>query len=123
VAIDDFGKGYSSLHRLQTLAIDCLKIDRSFINGINTGFREQSVLNAIISMANGMNLGLIAEGVETESQYQFLKEKQCGEAQGYMLSFPMTVDETENFLKKGSRFAFDSEVTYSKDSCSPDLNG
>lgn len=99
VAIDDFGKGYSSLNRLQTLSIDCLKIDRSFVNGINMGFKEQSVLNAIISMANGMNLGVIAEGVETENQYAFLKDRQCQEAQGYILSLPLTGEQVESFLK------------------------
>jgi diguanylate cyclase (GGDEF)-like protein len=116
-AIDDFGKGYSSLHRLQTLTIDCLKIDRCFVSGINMGFRERSVLNAIITMAHGMNLGVIAEGVETEIQYQFLKEKQCSEAQGYMLSMPMTTDEAENFLKNGSNFSLDSELTCLNNSC------
>jgi diguanylate cyclase (GGDEF)-like protein len=114
IAIDDFGKGYSSLHRLQTLDIDWLKIDRSFVSEINTGFREQSVLNAIISMANGMNLGVIAEGVETQNEYLFLKKKKCDEAQGYVLGLPMTIDEAEEHLKKPPGIAFDIEPNCSE---------
>lgn len=119
VAIDDFGKGYSSLHRLQTLTIDCLKIDRCFVNGINMGFRERSVLKAIINMAKGMKLGVIAEGVETENQYQFLKEHQCGEVQGYMLSMPMTVDEVEDLLKNRHRRLLACESTVCMNSSPP----
>jgi diguanylate cyclase (GGDEF)-like protein len=100
VAIDDFGKGYSNLSRLQALSIECLKIDRSFVRGIDMGFREKSVLTAIIAMAEGMNLGVIAEGVETESQYLYLKEKRCDEAQGYFLSWPLNLEQTEGFLRQ-----------------------
>ncbi len=104
VAIDDFGKGYSNLSRLQTLAIDCLKIDRSFVNGIDAGFREKSILSAMIDMANGMKMGVIAEGVETQSQYSFLKDKHCDEAQGYLLSWPLSREQAESFLRE-SNFA------------------
>ncbi|WP_158447407.1 putative bifunctional diguanylate cyclase/phosphodiesterase [Syntrophotalea carbinolica] len=100
IAIDDFGKGYSSLNRLHTLTIDCLKIDRSFVNGISVGFKEQSVIKAIISMASAMNLKVIAEGVETENQFTFLKDKHCQEAQGYRLSLPLTTEQAEYFLRK-----------------------
>lgn len=121
VAIDDFGKGYSSLNRLQSLSIDSLKIDRSFVRGINTGFKEESVLNAIIVMATGLNLGVIAEGVETQSQYHFLKAKLCNEAQGYMLSMPLTTDEAENFLKNKKCFSIDSEATFSTGAVAPGI--
>ncbi|MEZ4599666.1 MAG: EAL domain-containing protein [Syntrophotaleaceae bacterium] len=100
LAIDDFGKGYSNLTRLQALAIDYLKIDRAFVSGIDTGFREKSVLNAIIAMAEGMDLGVIAEGVETSSQYLYLKERRCDEAQGYLLSWPLNLDQAEAFLRQ-----------------------
>ncbi len=100
VAIDDFGKGYSNLSRLQTLAIDCLKIDRSFVSGIDMGIREKSILGAMITMANGMNMGVIAEGVETQSQYLFLKENQCDEAQGYLLSWPLNLEQADCLLRQ-----------------------
>lgn len=103
VAIDDFGKGYSNLSRLQTLDIDCLKIDRSFVSGIDIGFREKSILGAMIDMACGMNMGVIAEGVETQSQYLFLKEKQCDEAQGYLLSWPLNLEQADGFLRQVDR--------------------
>jgi diguanylate cyclase (GGDEF)-like protein len=98
IAIDDFGTGYSNLSRLKELPIDCLKIDRSFINGINDGLGDQSIICAIIAMAEGMNLKVIAEGVETKGQVDFLREKQCKEIQGYLFSRPLSAQQSEAFL-------------------------
>ena len=100
IAIDDFGTGYSSLSRLKEMPIDCLKIDRSFVCGIDGGMRDESIICAIIAMAEGMNLRVIAEGVETTGQVDFLREKHCQEVQGYLFSRPMSTQQVETFLEK-----------------------
>lgn len=100
IAIDDFGTGYSSLSRLKEMPIDCLKIDRAFVNGISGGTGDQSIISAIIAMAESMNLRLIAEGVETTGQADFLRGKQCQEVQGYLFSRPLSTQHVEVFLRK-----------------------
>lgn len=99
IAIDDFGTGYSSLSRLKEMPIDCLKIDRSFVSGIHGGPRDQAIICAIIAMAEGMDLKVIAEGVETSGQEKFLREKQCQEAQGFLFSRPLSTQQAEAFLR------------------------
>ena len=100
LAIDDFGTGYSSLSRLKSFPIDCLKIDRSFVSEIEENLVNTSIVSAIIAMAEGMNLKVIAEGVETEVQLAFLKKKQCSEVQGYLLSRPLPSKQIEEFLQQ-----------------------
>jgi len=100
IAIDDFGTGYSSLSRLKEMPIDCLKIDRSFVSGIHGGPRDQSIICAIIAMAEGMDLKVIAEGVETSGQVHFLREKQCQEAQGFLFSRPLAPQQAQAFLRQ-----------------------
>ncbi len=85
IAIDDFGTGYSSLGYLQTLPINTLKMDRSFVNGIK-GRGDNSIVDAIIAMAKGLNLNLIAEGVESPAQRNYLKRSGCTLAQGFHFS-------------------------------------
>ncbi len=97
-AIDDFGTGYSNLSRLKNLPIDCLKIDKSFVQGIHGGVRDRSIISSIIAMARGMHLNVIAEGVETKEQADFLKEQSCQEGQGFLLSRPMDISSAETFL-------------------------
>ena len=92
IAIDDFGTGYSSLGYLQTLPINTLKMDRSFVNGIKAR-GDNSIVEAIIAMAKGLNLDLIAEGVESPSQRNYLKQSCCTLAQGF--HFSRAVPETE----------------------------
>ncbi len=92
IAIDDFGTGYSSLGYLQTLPINTLKMDRSFVNGIKAR-GDNSIVEAIIAMAKGLNLDLIAEGVENPSQRNYLKRSGCTLAQGF--HFSRAVPETE----------------------------
>jgi EAL domain-containing protein (putative c-di-GMP-specific phosphodiesterase class I) len=98
IAIDDFGTGYSSLSRLKEMSIDCLKIDRSFVNGIHGGTKDQAIISAIIAMAKGMGIKAIAEGVETTGQIEFLRKKQCQEVQGYLFSRPLPTQQAEAFL-------------------------
>lgn len=99
-AIDDFGTGYSNLSRLRELPITCLKVDRSFVSPVDTELRGQSLLSAVIAMATGMDMGVIAEGVETDFQLDFLKMKHCHEVQGFLLSRPLTLDNVALFLQK-----------------------
>lgn len=101
VAVDDFGTGYSSLSRLKDIPIDCLKIDRSFICGIDQGSSDQSIIGAIMAMGEGMHLSIIAEGVDRDSQIAFLLQRKCREAQGFYFSPGVPADEAEELLKKG----------------------
>ncbi len=91
ISIDDFGTGYSSLSYLRKFTIDTLKIDRSFIMDLENA----EIVSAIIAMAKNLRLSVIAEGVETIEQIQFLKEQSCDEAQGYYFSKPLAVKEIE----------------------------
>ncbi len=100
VAIDDFGTGYSSLSRLKEFPIDRMKIDRSFVQALNTNLSDQAIAHAIIAMADSMNLQVIAEGVETLDQLDFLRMKSCGEVQGYYVSRPLPVEQAEAFLQQ-----------------------
>jgi diguanylate cyclase len=86
LAIDDFGTGYSSLSYLHQLPVDELKIDRSFINRIAAGNRDAHLVEAIMGMAHALDLAVVAEGVETAEQLEFLAELGCQQAQGYLFS-------------------------------------
>ena len=89
LAIDDFGTGYSSLNYLKQFPIDVLKIDRSFVDGLPHGEQDGQIARAIIAMAHSLNLTVIAEGVETLAQLDFLRGHDCDEVQGFLLGRPM----------------------------------
>ena len=89
LALDDFGTGYSALSYLRRFPIDRIKIDRSFVNEIDTNQSDAALARAIVGMAHGLNMQVIAEGVETEAQLNLLKHYGCDEAQGYLLAKPM----------------------------------
>jgi diguanylate cyclase (GGDEF)-like protein len=91
VSLDDFGTGYSSLSHLRRLPIDVLKIDRSFVNQVETDADDAALLGAILSMAKVMRLRVVAEGVETEGQLSLLRELGCDEIQGNLMSPPVVV--------------------------------
>lgn len=93
VSIDDFGTGYSSLSYLQKLPIDHLKIDRSFIKELNEDSHDNALILAIIAMAHSLKLEVIAEGVETHQQKDFLQQHHCHVAQGFLFSRPLPYDE------------------------------
>jgi diguanylate cyclase (GGDEF)-like protein/PAS domain S-box-containing protein len=99
IAIDDFGTGYSSLDYLRRHAIDVLKIDRSFINGIETSFRQAALVGAIVHLAQALELRVVAEGVETTEQRDALLLAGCTLGQGYFFSRPVPADEIEALLR------------------------
>lgn len=98
LSMDDFGTGYSSLTYLQRLPIDELKIDQSFVQDLVGSVSNESLVKTIIGLANGLNMGIIAEGVETQAQFDFLKDKGCCGFQGYFFSRPMPVTEFEKLV-------------------------
>jgi len=89
VAIDDFGTGYSVLSRLRVFPLDTLKIDRAFVGEIDESSESAPLVSAMIVMAHGLGLGIVAEGVETLEQLRFLRDRGCDQAQGYLLSKPV----------------------------------
>jgi diguanylate cyclase (GGDEF)-like protein/PAS domain S-box-containing protein len=98
LAIDDFGTGYSSLSYLKQFRVNKLKIDRSFIREITTNTDDAAITTAIINVAKSLNLTVIAEGVEDEFQFEFLRAHKCDEIQGYYISKPGTATEVADFL-------------------------
>jgi diguanylate cyclase (GGDEF)-like protein len=95
IAIDDFGTGHSSLSLMKRLPLDVLKIDRSFVAGLPRNEGDASICNAIIQMAHSLNLRVVAEGIEHPWQYDFLKQHDCDEAQGYFIGRPVLADQIQ----------------------------
>lgn len=101
IAVDDFGTGYSSLSYLKKLPIDKLKIDQSFVRNLPNNNEDIAIAKAVIALANSLNLNVIAEGVETKEQKDFLIANGCREIQGYYYSKPITASQMEEVLIKG----------------------
>jgi diguanylate cyclase (GGDEF)-like protein len=101
VAIDDFGTGYSSLGYLQKFPLDVLKIDQSFLRQIGTPGADTSIVTAVIAMAQSLNLWVVAEGVETPEQLEFLRAHRCDAAQGYYFSRPVSPEQFAKLLRNG----------------------
>ncbi len=100
VAVDDFGTGYSSLSYLRRFPLDALKIDQSFVQLITTHPNDTIIVRAIMSMGQSLNLRVIAEGVETQAQLDFLKAHQCDEAQGYYFGWPVPPQQLARLLEQ-----------------------
>ena len=98
IAVDDFGTGYSSLSYLQKFPFDILKIDRSFVQDLGKNRKNTAITKALIQMAHQLNLKVIAEGVETETELTFLMRNKCDEIQGYFFSPPLPVEEFEQLV-------------------------
>ena len=90
--MDDFGTGYSSLSYLQAFPFDKIKIDQSFISNVNTSAQSAAIVCAVIGLARGLKLPVIAEGVETRDQLAFLERQACDEVQGYFIGRPHPID-------------------------------
>lgn len=103
ISVDDFGTGYSSLAHLKRFSVNTLKIDKSFVNDVNCNSTDAAIATAIIAMGNSLNLNVIAEGVETQAQYDFLKENNCGQVQGYLFSRPLPSSEIVKILRQNKR--------------------
>src|SRR5260370_5231497 len=98
VAIDDFGTGFSSLSYLKRLPIDTLKLDRSFVNGVTTDPDDAALVMAIVTLSHNLRLRVVAEGVETNEQQNFLRLLRSDEGQGYLFSKPQPVEGIEQDL-------------------------
>lgn len=109
LAIDDFGTGYSSLAYLQRFPIQKLKIDRSFIHDIHDDANDAAIAKTIIGLAHNMQLRVVAEGVENEGQAEWLRNKGCDQAQGFLYAKPMTAKQLDGHFLNG-RFTFDGTV-------------
>jgi predicted signal transduction protein with EAL and GGDEF domain len=101
VAIDDFGTGYSSLGYLRKFPLDALKIDQSFIRQFSTVDEDTAIVTAVIGMAKGLKLQVIAEGVETKEELAFLQAHECDAAQGYYFSRPVAPEQFVKLLETG----------------------
>ncbi len=95
VSIDDFGSGYSSLGMLKDYKVDIVKLDRSFLTGENEGRLAQVVIEGIVTLVHNLGTKVVAEGIETTEQLEFLRETGCYAAQGYIFAKPMSIEDFE----------------------------
>jgi diguanylate cyclase (GGDEF)-like protein len=101
IAMDDFGTGYSSLSYLQSFPFDKLKIDQSFVANLGHSQQAATIIRAVIALGRGLNLPVVAEGVETEEQLRFLASENCNEIQGYLVGRPQPIDEYAEVVGRG----------------------
>jgi EAL domain-containing protein (putative c-di-GMP-specific phosphodiesterase class I) len=106
IAIDDFGTGYSSLASLQRFPLDTIKIDRSYIRDVGTYAADSSLMKAIIAMGKNLSLTVVAQGVETKEQAEFLRANACDELQGFYFNKPLSAQKSTELLR-----AQDSGIT------------
>lgn len=101
LSVDDFGAGYSSLAYLRNLPVDCVKVDRAFIKDIPDKIDDMAISKTIIMLGQSLRLKVIAEGIETQEQFDFLMEHGCDEIQGYLFSKPLAAVKVVSFLECG----------------------
>lgn len=98
ISMDDFGTGYSSLNYLKRFPIDTLKLDQSFVKDVATDESDAAIVSAVIQMAHSLKINVVAEGVETQQQLDFLRTQQCDMIQGYLFSRPLPAEQIEAFI-------------------------
>jgi EAL domain-containing protein (putative c-di-GMP-specific phosphodiesterase class I) len=91
IAMDDFGTGYASLSSLQSFPFDKIKIDRTFVAGVEANSQSAEIVRAVIGLGNALKIPVIAEGVETEAERAFLRREGCGEMQGHLIGSPAPI--------------------------------
>ncbi len=111
IALDDFGKGYSSLNYLSQMPITKIKIDKSFIDGISEGEKEKTIVDFIVMIGQRMGKEVLAEGVETVRQFDFMLQHGCDNVQGYLLAKPMPEDKVTDYLEAMQQLSLDQIVT------------
>ena len=103
IALDDFGTGYASLTHLRRYPVSWLKIDRSFVSSLETDKHSAAIVEAVLGLAHNIGIRVVAEGVETQGQFQFLQRHRCDAAQGFLLAKPMAGSRVQNFLANWGR--------------------
>ena len=101
ICMDDFGTGYSSLSYLQKFPFDKIKIDRSFVSNVQSNPQSATIIRAVIGLGRGLNLPIVAEGVETQGELDFLTEEACDEIQGYLVGRPAPIDLYADLVGRG----------------------
>ena len=107
LVLDDFGTGYSSLAYLKHLPLDTIKIDRTFVAGLD-GEADRSIVEAVIALAHGLRISVVAEGIETEAQFEILRSMGCDVGQGYLFARPLPEAEAARLLSPGRSSASDA---------------
>jgi EAL domain-containing protein (putative c-di-GMP-specific phosphodiesterase class I) len=102
ISLDDFGTGYSSMAYLRHLPIDSMKIDRSFVHNVHEDPRNASICQALLALAHGLDLTVVAEGVEKQAEYDWLKAHDCDQAQGYCIGRPAPLAQVLADLPEGA---------------------
>jgi EAL domain-containing protein (putative c-di-GMP-specific phosphodiesterase class I) len=111
LALDDFGTGYSSLSYVKRFPIDTLKIDQSFIRDIPADADDASIVKAVISIGKSLHMRVVAEGIETQEQLEFLQKHSCPFGQGYLFSPPLRASEFAQLLGHGQGSAAETTIT------------
>jgi EAL domain-containing protein (putative c-di-GMP-specific phosphodiesterase class I) len=102
LSLDDFGTGYSSLAYIKHFPVQELKIDRSFVTNVLHDVNDAAIAQAVVALAHGMRLGVVAEGVESREQLDFLRRLGCDAVQGYLLSRPLAAEAVTGMLRSGA---------------------
>jgi len=102
IAFDDFGTGFASLSYLTRFPLSCIKIDRGFVSKIGRSAKDAAIIRSIIAMAHSLALEVVAEGVETPGQAEFLSRERCEQAQGYLYAQPLSAEQFDRYLQKAS---------------------